>query len=344
MAILGELPDGRVPVSILTGFLGSGKTTLLKRLLRHPDMSDTAVMINEFGEVGIDDLLVTEIRDELLLLESGCVCCQVMGDLVDSLKNMIAKREDGDIPRFSRVLLETTGLADPVPVVKTLIDDPALGILVVPGVVVTTVDAVAGFRQLDEHPESVRQAGLADRIVITKVDLAEAKNTESLASRLRSLNRDAQVFESIQGGVSPLELMAPGPTQTEALGVRDAPLVLGKWLAGQAATGAHHSEGIRSFSVTLDEPVELSRAVRWLREVTADLGDRILRIKGVLNAARRPNPVVVQSVGNVLYPMESLAAWPCADRRSRLVFITWKMTPSEVEALEREFRAVLTGK
>lgn len=341
MTVLGELPDGRVPVSVLTGFLGSGKTTLLKRLLKSPDMAGTAIVINEFGEIGIDDLLVTEIRDELLLLESGCICCQVMGDLVDALKNLVARREDGEIPYFSRILLETTGLADPAPVIKTLMDDPALGILVVPGVVVTTVDGVLGLSQLSAHPETTRQAVLADRFVITKPDLVPDGGLDPLVSRLRGLNPEARIFVSAFGDVPACDLLAPGVLQVEGREARDVLVEAEAFLASSDVPV--HSEEVSTFSAEAERPVNFASLGRWLRETATDLGPRLLRVKGVVHAMRRDRPLVIQGVGGALYPIATLDAWPEGPRRTRLTVIVWQVAPVEVARMKSGLEQLLSG-
>jgi G3E family GTPase len=339
MPVPGELPDGRVPVSVLTGFLGSGKTTLLKRLLRSPDMSDTAVVINEFGEIGIDDLLVTEIANELFLLESGCVCCQVMGDLVDALKNLIARREEGEIPRFSRILLETTGLADPAPVLKTLIDDPALGILVAPGVVIATVDGVLGLKQIEEHPETVRQVVLADRLVITKPDLASPSELDLLEARLRDFNPAVRVFVASFGEVSADELLAPGALQSDGRDPREVLVEAQAFLASIASP--RHSEGVSTFSVEREAPVNFAALGRFLRETSTELSGKLLRVKGIVNALRREKPLVIQGVGGVLYPITFLEKWPDGPRKTRLVMIVWQMSDAEVARLKNDLVAAL---
>lgn len=203
-------PKLRLPVSVLTGFLGSGKTTLLQRLLRHPDMSRTAVVINEFGEVGLDHLLVAKASENMVVMDGGCVCCSIRGDLVDTLKDLFLKRVRGDIPEFDRVVIETTGLADPAPVIHTLMTDPLLAARFRLDGVVATVDAAHGMSQLDQQPESVKQAAVADRIVLTKADVATSVATLALCKRLAEINPAAPIIPAAFGDVDPKALFDAG--------------------------------------------------------------------------------------------------------------------------------------
>ena len=199
--------DTAIAVSVITGFLGSGKTTLLNYLLQHPEIDETAVLINEFGEIGLDHLLVEKLDDEVLLLSSGCICCTVQGELVDSLKGLYLKRLAGQLPPFKRVVIETTGLADPIPIITCLMKDPLFKHAYRLESLVTTVDAVYGEGQLDMHPEAVRQAAVSDKIVITKTDLADPSAVAALRERLNSFNPGAWITTAINGQVTPNELL-----------------------------------------------------------------------------------------------------------------------------------------
>jgi len=340
-----------IPVSVLTGFLGSGKTTLLGKLLRHPGMGETAVLINEFGEVGLDHELLEKIDSETVLMSSGCLCCTIHGDLVKSLRSLYFRRVRGEVPPFRRVVVETTGLADPAPILHTLMEDPILEAYFRLESVVSTVDAVNGWSQLDSQFESVKQAAVADRIVLTKTDLPEAKDTARLEGRLRGLNPAAPILRVVHGDVDPSLLFNAGlyDPATKTADVQG-------WLKAEAYEphGHHHGhdhdhdhdhghdhhhgheghEGqdphdvnrhdkrIAATCLTLDEPVDWDSFSLWLGSLARYRGEDLLRIKGILNVAGEDRPVAIHGVQHLFHPPARLPAWPGVDRRSRIVFIT----------------------
>jgi G3E family GTPase len=331
---------------LVSGFLGSGKTTLLNHLLARPEMAGTAVLINEFGDVGIDNLLISEVRGDLLLLESGCVCCQYLGELSDAVKDLFARREAGEIPRFCRIVLETTGLADPVRLVDTMMNDPALSLLVYLDSVVVTVDALLGEAELREHPEALKQAALADRIVLTKTDLVPEEARESLLHALARLNPTAPVLPAVMGRVEPEEVL--GASMLDEGGRAR----LKEWLAvrasEEAAVRAGGAEGslhalhhaVRTFTVRLDEPVDFPSFARWFSELIRSDGSRLLRVKGLLATAGDERPLVVQSVQWILCPTHRLPAWPDEDRGTRLVFIGRDLLPGREEAIRSDLEGL----
>jgi G3E family GTPase len=326
----------RLPVSIITGFLGSGKTTLLNRLLQDPAMAGAAVIINEFGEIGLDHLLIATPNENTVLLSSGCICCTVRGDLVNTLRDLDKQRRQGDLPPFDRVLIETTGLADPVPIVQTVVTDEKLAPTYMLDSVITLVDGINGLQQLDTQPESVKQAALADRLLITKTDLPEATAVQVLTARLAELNPGAEVLTVAHGVIAPSALF--GATLEPEARAAD----LARWLreaqyvrveAGQSrigrAAGAHDA-GIRSYSMLLDEPVTAAGLTAWLTAIASLRGAELLRVKGLLNVEGQP--VAVHAVQTLIHEPVTLARWPDAERRSRLVFITRGMDRAALES------------
>ena len=322
------------PVSVITGFLGSGKTTLLNALLRHPEMRDTAVLVNEFGEIGIDHLLVEELLDEeTVLLSSGCLCCTIRDDLVSSLVSLDERRAAGAIPPFRQALIETTGLADPAPILHTLLAHEALESAFRVDAIITTVDAVNGSRQLDRHPESLRQAAVADRLVLTKTDLAPHPDTESLRQRLRRINRGAPLLEVLHGDVAPPRLFGAGP-----FGTHDKDPRVETWLNEAAYRDeghAHHDvnrhdDRIRAWCLEAERALPLSRFVAWVERLIERHGDALLRLKGVLDVEGSAAPVVVHGVQHVFHPLSRLERWPPGERRSRIVVIVNDLTREEV--------------
>ena len=329
--------DTNILVSLLTGFLGSGKTTLLNRLLQCGDMSETAVLVNEFGDIGIDHALVEAVDDSMITLTTGCLCCAAQGDLSRALREMFIKRVKGEVPCFRRVLIETTGLADPAPILHTLLNDPIVANRYQLDGVVTTIDAVHGLGQLDRHPESCKQAAVADRIVMTKTDLAEAARMDALEARLEAINPGAPVIRAVQGDVAPEQLFGCGlydpATKTfdvqnwlheEAFQKREAHDHDHGHAHGRPDTHGsdRHDDEIEAFCLVRQEPIEWPAFVAWMQTLISHRGENLLRIKGIVNITGEDQPIAVHGVQHVLYPPVRLPRWPNNDRRSRVVFIT----------------------
>lgn len=325
---------------LLTGFLGSGKTTLLNAWLRTTDLENAAVIVNEFGEVGIDHALIASSSDNMIELSTGCLCCTVRGDLVDTLRELTEKRATGEVRAFDRLVIETTGLADPGPVIQALMTLPVARRYRLRQVV-ATVDAALGLSTLDRHSEALKQAAVADEIVITKTDLANGE-PDALGERLHALNPGANFHTSSLARMPmPSELAKADIYDPETKGAE----VL-SWLNVEAYSSDQHghddghdhhldvnrhSDEIGSFCLEYAEPLEWEHVANWLDALVIAHGEDLLRVKGILNIAGRKEPIVVQAVQQLFHPPVTLPQWPSGDRRSQIVFIT--------RGLSREFVA-----
>ena len=329
------------PVTVLTGFLGAGKTTLLNHLLRQPELAGTAVLVNEFGEIGLDHLLVEKLDDTTVLLNAGCLCCTVRGDLARVLREMLPRSRRGDI---SRIIIETTGLADPVPILATLMTDPVAASAYRLDGIVTVVDAVNGAAHLDSQEEAVRQVAVADRIIISKADLTDAT---LLRHRLRALNPGAPVAQVSFGKVDASFILHAGLFDPAA----KIPDVAG-WLnaASFEAVGDHHHRHdpnrhdarIAAFCLTLEDPLDWQGLAMWLEMLVASRGENLLRVKGILNLKGYDRPVAIHAVRHLMHLPVKLAAWPRGDpRTSRIVFITRDLSQAVIEDGLRAFQSAL---
>lgn len=361
--------DALIPVSLLTGFLGSGKTTLLNYLIAQPEMKDTLVIINEFGEIGLDHLLVAHSEEETVVeMSSGCLCCTIRGDLKKTLKDITWRFAEGGKRKFNRVVIETTGLASPVPILHTLMTDEFISSRYRLDGVIVTIDAVNGSSTLDNHVEAVQQAAVADRLLLTKTDLADAAQVEQLRSRLRALNPGAVQLTPQQGQISPNELLDAGLFKPG----EKTPDVA-RWLNEEAFAdkAAHrhdhhghdhhhehhhhghdhghdhhdhahdinrHDDHIRAFCFTFDDPIDPGLFDEWLSLLVGFKGPNILRIKGILNLKGEDKPTVIHGVQHIFHPTVTLPEWPSEDRRSRIVFITRDI---ERATIERSFDAFM---
>lgn len=337
------------PVTILSGFLGSGKTTLLNRALRDPKLARTAVVINEFGEVSLDHALVTQSDDTIMVLENGCLCCTVFGDLIATLNTLWYRREAGEIPRFDHVVIETSGLADPAPVAQAFLSDPTLAGLYRVAQAIVTVDAVNGPGTLDRHSESVRQAALADHLLITKLDLVDPSDRPereaALVARLREVNPAARITRIDDPSLDVVALLGdPGvdPTASDRA-VRD-------WLKIEAYEhaghehhghgedhdhhGHQHDDGIASFAFIREEPTSKYALQLLLNSLEQNLGPNLLRVKGLVNVREVPDrPAVIQGAQHLLSNISWLERWPDEDRRTKIVFITQNFERAAIEEM-----------
>lgn len=317
-----------IPVHILTGFLGSGKTTLLKHLLTEPDYADTAVIVNEFGEVGIDDALIQEVADDVILLASGCLCCTAGDDLPSTLMNLRRRADADDIPAFRRVVIETSGLAEPGAILRTVLSSSVATESFRAGSVITVVDAVAGLSNLRSQSISLDQAALADRLVVTKTDIVGPGVAEALVERLQAINPGSTILlshpEHMPRCAQLLVDKAVLPKDPKQLYFRPA-----------RSHAHHHDERISSFVIERNPPVVWESFTEWLDLLLSARGDQILRIKGVIAVQGRPGPILIQTVQHLVFAPETLPAWPWEEGKTMLVVIARDMTSA---GLEKSFR------
>lgn len=337
---MSEERDARLPISILTGFLGSGKTTLLSRLLESPSMNATAVLINEFGEIGLDHLLVRAVHGNTVVLQNGCICCSIHEDLQRALRDLIDGRLAGPASALDRAIIETTGVADPVPIVRTLLGDPMLCHQIRLANIITTVDGVLGIEQVDRHGQALRQAAIADRIVITKTDIADATRVAKLRSRLRGVNPTGRLFDSQSWTLAADILLDHGVFDPHSRSRE-----VDHWLAFATPHGRHeqahrhgeavegHSDGpnLQTFSLRIEHAVDWSAFGIWLTALLHRHGAQVLRVKGLLNVVGARGPLVLHGVQQMIHPPIHLDSWPDEDRASRLVFVVEDLDASAVK-------------
>lgn len=353
----------RIPVTLLTGFLGSGKTTLLNQLVRQPELATALVIINEFGEMALDHMLVARSTEQLVTeMSSGCVCCNIRGDLVKTLRDITWRFSRNGQRQFSRVLIETTGLADPAPIIQTLMTDPRVAPKYRLDGVLVTLDLATGMHSLDQHPEALKQAAMADTLLLTKSDLATEGQREALYRRLDGINPAAPRWEVSQGEIEAEKLLnlglfsAENKTHDVALWLKEdayaqgglrpltpvqsgGPVGFSMRPQPPACDGAagndvnRHDDHIRAYCFAVEDPIPEDTLTAWLDQLVNLVGSQILRIKGLVNVAGKSQPVVIQGVQHVFHPPVSLPAWPSEDRRSRLVFITRDVEKEVVETI-----------
>lgn len=318
--------SGRIPVTIVTGFLGAGKTTLVRAFLASPQGRGTAIIVNEFGAIGIDDALVRDSAEATVLLGNGCACCVTRSDLQVALRRLIAERDRGLLPTFGRIVIETSGLADPGPILQTFATDRALGGEFRVEVALAVVDAVTGAATLDWSQEARKQVMLADRLVVSKTDLADASATASLITRLADLNSLAEIVTAVNGALDPDCLIYAATTAPARNGF---------------AAEATHADGIVSFVLTETVPLEWMPFARIMEALIALRGRDLLRVKGFLDVAGCRGPVLVQFVQHLAHPPVELQAWPNGERATRLVFITRGLGEAPVRALFAAVRGLI---
>ncbi|MEI8180612.1 GTP-binding protein [Aestuariivirga sp.] len=325
----------RLPVTVLTGFLGSGKTTLLQRLLTEDGGKGAAVLINEFGAVGLDHLLVRPMTVPAVVLQNGCICCSVRSDLKSGLRDLLDARDRGDIPTFDRVLVETTGLADPVPIVQTLTADPMLRHQFRLANLVTTIDVLHAAGQIGSYREALRQAALADRLALTKTDIASPEVVDLVRQRISAVNPAAPVIDTHASEALWDALLGTDASNPDRM-ADEARIWLSRVPADPAPvfefsdTGDASSHVMRSFAVRFEQEMDWTAFAVWLSAMVHRHGSRLLRIKGLLNVPGSTGPILLNAVQNFIHPPQHLDQWPDQDRSSRLVFIVEGLEPEKV--------------
>ena len=329
----------KVPVSVIAGFLGSGKTTLLNRLIQHPGMSDAALIVNEFGEIGIDHALVDSALENTVVMDSGCLCCTIRGDLIDTISELFAKVEAGDLPRFSKILIEPTGLADPGPIIHALDQMDAMGHPCTRDAIVTMIDGQQGARQLDEHEEAARQIAVADVAILTKTDLIDDDAAQSLMQRIDGLNPGVPVRTAVHGEIDPSELfllasrsaaIVPDPAASDQHREHTHNHVLGD--------DHHRHDAIQAHAISTAQKLGWERLRTFLETMFSLRGDAFLRVKGIVWLEGADDPVLIQGVGNAFSPPKRLDRDSGGEGLSRLVFIHNGLNG---DAIEQTFRAMV---
>ncbi len=338
----------QIPVTVITGFLGSGKTTLLSSILKKKEMQKTAVIINEFGEIGLDHALIEHTDENIVELQSGCICCTIQGDLNKTLIDLFDKMMNGKVSSFNRVLIETTGLANPVPIIHTLMSSIELIRIYSLDGVITVVDSVNGEKTLDLHEESLKQLALAEKIILSKTDIIDKDEIKSLIYRIKEINPVSQIVYSKFGNI-PLEeifgLGAYDPYKKSA--------DVKKWLAAEKYKDKkhhhhhdvnRHNENIRAFSMMSKKPVNMIAFSFFRDMIIAALGANLLRMKGIINIAGEERPAVIHGVQHIFHPVQWLETWPDNDRRTKLVFITQNIKKEQIEDFFRPLMGLDTEK
>jgi G3E family GTPase len=335
--------DSLIPINVITGFLGSGKTTLLARLLKSPSLQNTAVLINEFGEVGLDHQLIEHAQESTLLLENGCLCCAIRDDLKGALRDLFSRRDRSEIPPFQRVVIETSGLADPTPIAYTILTEPVLQHHYRLGNIVAVVDAINGVAQLERHPESIKQVAVADRLVLTKTGIGHESDLLPLRVALRRINAAAPLIDIDASPLDPESLLARDLYDEAGKRRETADWLVGFSDAGDRhdASNHDHSDGVTSFCLWFDGALDWAAFGLWMSMLLNRHGDQVLRIKGMLNVVGVADPVLVNGVQHIVHPPTHMTGWPDADHRSRLIFIVQDLDQRRIEESLSVFNALV---
>ena len=338
----------QIPVTVITGFLGSGKTTLLSSILKKKEMQKTAVIINEFGEIGLDHALIEHTDENIVELQSGCICCTIQGDLNKTLIDLFDKMMNGKVSSFNRILIETTGLANPVPIIHTLMSSIELIRIYSLDGVITVVDSINGEKTLDLHEESLKQLALAEKIILSKTDIVDKDEIKSLVYRIKEINPVSQIIFSKFGNIPLEEIFGLGAYDPYKKSVD-----VKKWLAAEKYKDKkhhhhhdvnRHNENIRAFSMMSENPVNMIAFSFFRDMITAALGANLLRMKGIVNIAGEERPAVIHGVQHIFHPVQWLETWPDNDRRTKLVFITQNIKKEQIEDFFRPLMGLDTEK
>ena len=338
----------QIPVTVITGFLGSGKTTLLSSILKKKEMQKTAVIINEFGEIGLDHALIEHTDENIVELQSGCICCTIQGDLNKTLIDLFDKMMNGKVSSFNRILIETTGLANPVPIIHTLMSSIELIRIYSLDGVITVVDSINGEKTLDLHEESLKQLALAEKIILSKTDIVDKDEIKSLVYRIKEINPVSQIIFSKFGNIPFEEIFGLGAYDPykKSADVKN-------WLATEKYKDKkhhhhhdvnRHNENIRAFSMMSENPVNMIAFSFFRDMITAALGANLLRMKGIVNIAGEERPAVIHGVQHIFHPVQWLETWPDNDRRTKLVFITQNIKKEQIEDFFRPLMGLDTEK
>ena len=338
----------QIPVTVITGFLGSGKTTLLSSILKKKEMQKTAVIINEFGEIGLDHALIEHTDENIVELQSGCICCTIQGDLNKTLIDLFDKMMNGKVSSFNRILIETTGLANPVPIIHTLMSSIELIRIYSLDGVITVVDSINGEKTLDLHEESLKQLALAEKIILSKTDIVDKDEIKSLVFRIKKINPVSQIIFSKFGNIPFEEIFGLGAYDPykKSADVKN-------WLAAEKYKDKkhhhhhdvnRHNENIRAFSMMSENPVNMIAFSFFRDMITAALGANLLRMKGIVNIAGEERPAVIHGVQHIFHPVQWLETWPDNDRRTKLVFITQNIKKEQIEDFFRPLMGLDTEK
>ncbi|MDM8566786.1 GTP-binding protein [Candidatus Halobeggiatoa sp. HSG11] len=327
-----------IPIHIVTGFLGSGKTTLLNQLLQQPEMQNTIVIINEFGEISVDHLLIETTTEDMMILEGGCVCCAIRTDLLNTLEELFHKRDRQEINEFKQIVVETTGLADPAPILRTLINDQFVATYYRLDTIVTTVDAVYAIQQSTEYDESVKQIALANHLILTKIDLVNDNDLDILISHLEQINPTAKLHKV---NLQKQHLKATDLFDNEHYDKQTQQLDINHWLKVESHTNHIHNTYIRTFCIEHQEPLHWLTLEHWIQQLTRLRGKDLLRVKGIAYTYETDLPVIIQGVQHIFQPPTTLKAWPDDKRCSQIVFITRSI---EKQLVEKVLQAIINSK